>query len=40
MIDVTLNYFGLNPETSLHLWEVVDSDGTHVGWNQSENGPE
>jgi hypothetical protein len=25
---------------NMHTWEVVDSDGTHVGWNQSENGPE
>jgi hypothetical protein len=23
-----------------HTWEVVDSDGKHVGWNQSETGPE
>jgi hypothetical protein len=31
-------YIGV--QDGLHTWEVVDSDGTHVGWNQSENGPE
>jgi hypothetical protein len=37
-IPVTLVYIGV--QDGLHTWEVVDSDGTHVGWNQSENGPE